>query len=70
VIVFVRMFRQLAGLFVDDGLLAVFILGVVAAAAIASLLSGLWAGCVLLGGCLYALFVSVAGRSGGSGSAR
>jgi hypothetical protein len=53
--------RELAGLFVDDGMLAIWIVGVVAAAVIASLLSGLWAGCVLLGGCLCALCVNVIG---------
>jgi hypothetical protein len=56
-----RMFRELAGLFVDDGLLAIFVLGVVAAGAIASLMSGLWGGCVLLAGSLCALCVSVIG---------
>jgi hypothetical protein len=54
--------RELAGLFVDDGSLAIFVLGIVAAAAIASLLSGLWGGCVLLAGSLCALCVSVIGR--------
>jgi hypothetical protein len=54
-------FRELAGLFVDDGLLAIFVLGVVAAAAVASLISGLWGGFVLLGGSLYALCISVVG---------
>jgi hypothetical protein len=54
-------FRELAGLFIDDGLLAIFVLGVVAAAAIASLMSGLWGGCVLLAGSLYALCVNVIG---------
>jgi hypothetical protein len=53
--------RELAGLFVDDGLLAIWVLGIVAAAAIASLLSGLWGGCVLLGGSLCALCVNVIG---------
>ena len=56
-----RFSRELAGLFVDDGWLAIFVLGVVAAAAIASLLSGLWGGCVLLGGSLCALSVNVIG---------
>jgi hypothetical protein len=54
-------FRELAGLFIDDGSLAIFILGVVAAAATASLLSGLWAGCVLLVGSLWVLCVNVIG---------
>jgi hypothetical protein len=53
--------RELAGLFVDDGMLALWIIGIVAAAAIASLLSGLWGGCVLVGGCLCALCVNVIG---------
>jgi hypothetical protein len=55
------MFRELAGLFVDDGLLAIFVLGIVAAAAVASLMSGLWAGCVLLAGSLCALCINVIG---------
>jgi hypothetical protein len=54
-------FRNLAALFVDDGWLAILVLGVVAAAASASLLSGLWAGCVLLVGSLWALCVNVIG---------
>jgi hypothetical protein len=61
VTVLIRIFRQLAGLFVDDGLLALFVLGVVAAAGVASLISGLWAGCVLLAGSLCALCVNVVG---------
>jgi hypothetical protein len=56
-----RVFRNLAGLFIDDGSLAILVLGVVAAAASASLLSGLWAGCVLLVGSLWALCVNVIG---------
>ena len=59
--VLTRMFRNLAGLFIDDGSLAILVLAVVAAAASASLLSGLWAGCVLLVGSLWALCVSVVG---------
>jgi CHASE2 domain-containing sensor protein len=55
------MFRNLAGLFIDDGSLAILVLAVVAAAASASLLSGLWAGCVLLVGSLWALCVNVVG---------
>jgi hypothetical protein len=58
-----RVFRQLAGLFVDDGLLALFVLAIVAAAAVAAALSGLWGGCVLLAGSLYALFSSVVGAA-------
>ena len=59
--VLTRMFRNLAGLFIDDGSLAILVLAVVAAAASASLLSGLWAGCVLLVGSLWALCVNVVG---------
>ncbi len=61
--VLTRLFRSLAGLFIDDGSLAILVLGVVAAAASASLLSGLWAGCVLLVGSLWALCVSVIGMA-------
>jgi hypothetical protein len=61
--VLTRVFRKLAGLFVDDGSLAIIVLGVVAAAASASLLSGLWAGGVLLVGSLWALCVSVIGMA-------
>ena len=56
-----RVFRNLAGLFIDDGSLAILVVAVVAAAASASLLSGLWAGCVLLVGSLWALCVNVVG---------
>jgi hypothetical protein len=56
-----RVFRMLAGLLVDDGLLAILVLAVVAAAATAALLSGIWAGCVLLVGSLWALCVNVIG---------
>jgi hypothetical protein len=59
--VFTRVFRKLAGLFVDDGLLAIFVVRAVAAAAIASLISGLWGGCVLLAGSLWGLCISVIG---------
>jgi hypothetical protein len=59
--VLMRVFRNLAALFIDDGSLAILVLGVVAAAASASLLSGLWAGCVLLVGSLWALCVNVIG---------
>jgi len=59
--VLTKVFRNLAALFVDDGWLAILVLGVVAAAASASLLSGLWAGCVLLVGSLWALYVNVIG---------
>jgi hypothetical protein len=51
--------RQLVGLFVDDGSLALAILGVVAAAAlVASRLPGV-AGVVLVLGCLGVLFINV-----------
>jgi hypothetical protein len=56
-----KVFRNLAGLFVDDGLLAIFVLGTVAAAAVASLLSCLWGGAILLAGSLWALCISVIG---------
>jgi hypothetical protein len=58
-----RGFRALAGLFVDDGVLAIRVLGTVGAAAAASLISGLWGGWVLLAGALYALCVSVIGTA-------
>jgi hypothetical protein len=52
--------RELAGLFVDDGSLALAILGIVALAAIlAALASGLWAGAALLVGCLGVLLTNV-----------
>jgi hypothetical protein len=54
-------------LFVDDGLLAILVLGNVAAAAVASLMSGFWGGCVLLAGCLCTLCVSVTGTAEGPG---
>lgn len=55
--------RQLAGLFVDDGSLALAILGVIAAAAVlAALLPDypLVAGAILLFGCLGVLITNVA----------
>ena len=55
-------FRQLAGLFVDDGWLAFAILCVVALAAVLALLTprlSLAAGAVLLFGCLGVLLVNV-----------
>jgi hypothetical protein len=55
--------RELAGLFVDDGALALSILVVVALAAIVSILMPevpLAAGAILLLGCLVALVSSVA----------
>jgi len=52
--------RELAGLFVDDGKLAIAILAVVAVAAIvASFIPGLTAGVVLLAGTLFVLFANV-----------
>jgi uncharacterized membrane protein YdjX (TVP38/TMEM64 family) len=61
-----NMVRELAGLFVDDGALALTIVAVVVlAAAVATLMPDvpLAAGAVLLFGCLAGLFTSVA-RSG------
>ena len=52
--------RELAGLFVDDGMLAVAILAVIAVAAIvASLIPGITAGVVLVAGSLFVLFANV-----------
>jgi hypothetical protein len=52
--------RELVGLFVDDGMLAIAILAVVAVAAIvASFITGLTAGVVLLAGLLFVLFANV-----------
>jgi hypothetical protein len=52
--------RELLGLFVDDGMLAVAILAVIAVAAIvASFIPGLTAGVVLLAGSLFVLFANV-----------
>jgi hypothetical protein len=52
--------RELVGLFVDDGMLAIAILAVIAAAAIvASFIPGLTAGVVLLAGSIFALFANV-----------
>ena len=53
--------RELAGLFVDDGRLALSVLAVVALAAILSLVPGasLAAGVVLVLGCLGALIANV-----------
>jgi uncharacterized membrane protein YdjX (TVP38/TMEM64 family) len=55
--------RELAGLFVDDGALALSIIAVVVVAAIVAMLIPevpLVAGAILLFGCLAALLVSVA----------
>ena len=52
--------REFAGLFVDDGMLAVAILAVIAVAAIvASLIPGITAGVVLVAGSLFVLFANV-----------
>lgn len=58
----VRMLRELAGLFVDDGWFAISILAVIALAKAISLVpdGALAAGAVLLFGCLAVLFVNVA----------
>jgi len=57
-----RLLRQLAGLFVDDGWLAFAVLCIVALAAVLALLMprlSLAAGAVLLFGCLGVLLVNV-----------
>jgi uncharacterized membrane protein YdjX (TVP38/TMEM64 family) len=62
-IILVNALRELAGLFVDDGALALAIIAIVALAGMmATLLPGapLVAGAVLLFGCLGALLVSAA----------
>jgi hypothetical protein len=52
--------RELIGLFVDDGMLAVAVIAVIATAAIvASLIPGITAGVVLLAGSLFALLANV-----------
>jgi hypothetical protein len=52
--------RELVGLFVDDGMLAIAILAIIAAAAIvATFVPGLTAGVVLVAGLLFALFANV-----------
>ena len=52
--------RELAGLFVDDGMLAVGILAIVAVTAIvADFVPGSTAGIVLLSGMLFLLFANV-----------
>lgn len=52
--------RELAGLFVDDGMLAVAIVAVIAiAAVVASLAPGITAGIVLLAGSLFVLLANV-----------
>jgi hypothetical protein len=52
--------RELLGLFVDDGMLAITIIAVIVVAAIvASFVPGLTAGVVLLAGSLFVLFANV-----------
>jgi hypothetical protein len=52
--------RELLGLFVDDGMLAIAVIAVIAVAAIvASFVPGLTAGVVLLAGSLFVLFANV-----------
>ena len=52
--------RELVGLFVDDGMLAIAIVAVIAVAAIvASFVPGLTAGVLLLAGSLFVLFANV-----------
>jgi hypothetical protein len=52
--------RELIGLFVDDGLLAIALIAVIVVAAIvASLAPGITAGAVLLAGSLFVLFANV-----------
>lgn len=54
--------HELIGLFVDDGMLAVAIIAVIATAGIvASLVPGITAGVVLLAGSLAVLFANVMG---------
>lgn len=61
-IILANSFRALAGLFVDDGALALAILGIVVLASVfATLFPGLplIAGAVLLFGCLVVLFANI-----------
>jgi hypothetical protein len=52
--------RELIGLFVDDGMLAIAIVAVIAVAGIvASFIPGITAGIVLLAGSLFVLFANV-----------
>jgi len=52
--------RELGGLFVDDGMLAIAIVGIVATAAIvASIVPRVTAGVVLVAGSLFVLFANV-----------
>ncbi len=64
----VAIFRELTGLFIDDGMLALEIVGVVLIAGISEYLipdARLMGGGILLFGCLFVLFVNVlkSGRS-------
>jgi hypothetical protein len=55
-----RIARELIGLFVDDGMLAIAIIAVIVIAAIvASVIPGITAGLVLLSGSLFVLFANV-----------
>jgi hypothetical protein len=57
--------RELIGLFVDDGMLAIAIVAVIAlAAVVAAFIPGLTAGVVLVAGLLFALFVNVMAERG------
>jgi hypothetical protein len=60
----INIFRELAGLFIDDGLLALAISAIVVSAAIAAAIAPavpIAAGVVLLVGCLGVLFSNVMG---------
>jgi hypothetical protein len=60
----INIFRELAGLFIDDGLLALAISAIVVSAAIAAAIAPavpIAAGVVLLVGCLGVLFGNVMG---------
>jgi hypothetical protein len=62
----VAIFRQLAGLFIDDGALALAILGVILAAGLVATLMpafSLAAGAILLFGCLGVLLANVTGAA-------
>jgi hypothetical protein len=57
--------RELIGLFVDDGMLAIAIVAVIALAALAAaFIPGLTAGAVLLAGTLFTLFANVMAKRG------
>jgi ABC-type uncharacterized transport system permease subunit len=57
--------RELAGLFVDDGALAIALLGIVALAALVATVSGvpLAAGAILVLGCAGVLLINIARAS-------